>query len=127
MNARKIDRQDALKLFAGSYAAFWDAATQDDMTSPDAETRRLARNRYRRMEEAAGAFLARYDEEKTKLALGDSIWMAFNAMTGFVQHDKTARGKDDAARVERRMESNLFGLNANRTHEVLAGALALAS
>ena len=71
--------------------------------------------------------MQRWTDEQTKLGIGQTIWSAFNAMTGFLQHDKTARGSDDAARVERRIDSNLFGINATRTHEVLAGALALAS
>lgn len=81
--------------------------------------------RMKRMRAASDLFLARYEDEQSKLGLGDTCWAAFNAMTGFVQHDKIARGKDDADRVERRIESNLFGINASRTNEVLAQSLAL--
>ena len=53
----------------------------------------------------------------------DTAWGYLNAMTGFVQHDKGARGVDDADRVARRQESNLFGINSQRTQDVLGLAL----
>jgi phage/plasmid-like protein (TIGR03299 family) len=127
MQAAKMDRDQALQVFSDSYSAFWEVATPEELASADAKQRRNAENRVGRMRKASDAFLARYAAEQEKLGLADSAWLAFNAMTGYVQHDKGARGANDSARVERRRESNLFGLNAHRTHEILAGTLALAS
>jgi phage/plasmid-like protein (TIGR03299 family) len=127
MQAQRVSREQAVKLFADTYAAFWEVATPDDLRSPDKRIREIAENRAERMRKASDSFMQRWADEQSALGIGSTIWSAFNAMTGFVQHDKTARGKDDAARVERRIESNLFGVNATRTHEVLASALALAS
>jgi phage/plasmid-like protein (TIGR03299 family) len=127
MQARRIDRTQAVKLFADTYSAFWEVATADDFRSADAKVKRTAELRRDRMQLASDAFMQRWADEQSALGIGSTVWSAFNAMTGFVQHDKAARGADDAARVERRMESNLFGVNARRTHEVLATSLALAS
>lgn len=126
MQAKRIDRNAALKLFGAAYATFWEAATEDDLTSTDDETRRVAAHRMRRMQEAAKAFLARFETENKETGLGETQWSYFNALTGFIQHDKKGRGKDDSDRVARRMESNLFGVNSYRTHEVLAASLAMA-
>lgn len=125
MQAKKMDQEGALKLFADTYAAFWEVATPEELSSTDAKIKATADNRMNRMQKASQAFLDRLAAENEKLGLGDTVWAAFNAMTGFVQHDKIARGTDDTDRVERRMESNLFGINATRTHEVLAHSLAL--
>ncbi len=125
MQAKKVDNAHIMQLFANTYAANWEVATAEELTSTDGEVKRTAENRFARMEKASKVFLARYEAEKESLKLGDSLWAAFNAMTGFVQHDKGTRGTDDGDRVARRMESNLFGLNASRTHEVLAASLAM--
>lgn len=125
MQSKQIDRAQALKLFAATYATFWEAATEDDLTSTDDETRRVAAHRMRRMQEAGKAFLKRFQDEDEKTGLGETQWSYFNALTGFIQHDKKGRGKDDGERVARRMESNLFGINADRTQKVLEAALAI--
>lgn len=127
MQSRQFDRAQTMQLFANTYAAFWEVATADELSHPDADIRRTAKNRMERMQRASEAFLARLAQETTSLGIGETAWSVFNAMTGFIQHDKTARGKDDTARVERRMESNLFGINSTRTHDVLATALALSA
>lgn len=121
---RRMDQEQGLKMFADTYAAFWTVATPDELGSEDEKTKRLAENRMSRMQKASAAFLQRYTDEQEKLNQGDTAWAWFNAMTGYVQHDATAHGKDDSARVSRRIESNLFGVNARRTHEVLAATLA---
>ena len=127
MQSQAVEREQVVKLFADTYAAFWEVATPDELASQSKEVRRNAENRLARMQKASTLFLERYDSEKQELGLGDTLWTAFNAMTGFIQHDKAPRGKDDSDRIERRRESNLFGINATRPHEVLAGSLALAS
>jgi len=126
MQAKKVSEQQIVTLFADTYANFWEVATPEDLSSTDVKVRENAEHRVERMHKASELFIKRYNAEKAQLGLGDTLWTAFNAMSGFVQHDKVARGKDDADRVSRRVESNLFGINAHRTHEVLAHALSLA-
>lgn len=125
MQAKRVDQATAMKLFADSYAAFWEVADATDLASPDGAVKKLAERRAERMQSASDAFMQRWTDEQTKLGIGSTVWSAFNAMTGFVQHDKTSRGKDDAARVDSRRDSNLFGINASRTHDVLAASVAL--
>jgi phage/plasmid-like protein (TIGR03299 family) len=125
MQSKKVSHETVMRLFADSYSAFWEVAAPEELSSGDPKLRQIAMNRRTRMEKASAAFMRRYAGERDTLALGDTLWGAFNAMSGFLQHDKTASGSDDAARVARRMESNLFGVNAARTHEVLAASLAL--
>lgn len=127
MQEKRMDREQSVKLFADTYAAFWEVATPEELSSGDEKIRNTAESRTERMRKASAVFIKRYEAEQLKLGLGETVWAAFNAMSGFVQHDKTARGKDDVDRVARRVESNLFGVNAARTHEVLAHSLALAS
>jgi phage/plasmid-like protein (TIGR03299 family) len=126
MQAKKVSEQQVVQLFADSYANFWEVATPEDLSSMDVKIKETAEHRVERMQKASKLFLDRYADEQKRLKLGGTLWAAFNAMTGFVQHDKIARGTDDADRVARRVESNLFGINAHRTHEVLAHALTLA-
>jgi phage/plasmid-like protein (TIGR03299 family) len=126
LQSKRMERDTAMSVFAETYATYWEAATPDDLASGDAATKRNAENRQTRMRKAADLFLARYEAEQSALGLGETPWAYFNALTGFLQHDKGARGADDAKRVEARRESNLFGLNATRTHEALAAILAVA-
>lgn len=70
---------------------------------------------------AYNSFSRRFDDDRT--IAGTSMWNAFNSYSGLVQHDLKARGRDDADRVQRRVDSNLFGLSAERTSAAFAHAL----
>lgn len=74
---------------------------------------------------ALQSFVRRWDDEV--VVAGETAWNAFNAYSGLIQHDMKARGKDDTARVENRVDSNLFGLNATRTNRAFDMAFQLAS
>ena len=69
------------------------------------------------------AVCKRFDDER-ELA-GPTAWNAFNAYTGYVQHDRGSRLKDQAKVAEQKESSNLFGANANRTSAALTTALAI--
>jgi phage/plasmid-like protein (TIGR03299 family) len=119
-----ISRMQADQLFAGSYAAFWETATDAELRDPDQRKRGIAERRLERMREGRAAFLERLNDEARKTGMELSVWSAMNAMTGFVQHDKIPVAKTSEAAYEARCERNLFGLGAQRTHEVLAASLA---
>lgn len=119
-----ISRSQADQLFAGSYAAFWETATDAELRDPDQRKRGIAERRLERMREGRAAFLERLNDEARKTGMELSVWSAMNAMTGFVQHDKVPTSKTPEAAYEARCERNLFGLGAQRTHEVLAASLA---
>ena len=78
-----------------------------------------------RQTDALGCFMKRWDDERSEA--GNNYWVAYNAYSGLVQHDSKARGRDDVARVERRQDSNLFGLNSQRTSRAFVDALELAT
>jgi len=70
--------------------------------------------------DAFSMFARRFDDERE--IAGSSAWNMINAYSGLVQHDKKGRGKVDVARVESRSESNLLGLNQDRTQKALLRA-----
>lgn len=119
-----ISRSQADQLFAGSYAAFWETATDAELNQGDRRLRGIAERRLERMREGRAAFLERLNDEARKTGMELSVWSAMNAVTGFVQHDKVPVTKSPEAAYEARCERNLFGLGAQRTHEVLAASLA---
>jgi len=79
--------------------------------------------RKKRAQSAWHSFTQRFDDERS--VAGTTVWNALNAYTGLVQHDSKARGKDDADRFEKRVNSNLFGLNQDRTQKALQKAYKL--
>lgn len=92
---------------------FYQAYSADFGEIPTNPQNKKEENSRQRAFEALGSFTRRFDDEK-ELA-GTSYWNAFNAYSGLIQHDRKARGQDDADRVTKRIESNLFGLNRDRT------------
>lgn len=94
------------------------------VVSSDLRKRGIAERRLERMHEGRAAFLERLNDEARKTGMELSVWSAMNALTGFVQHDKVPTSKTPEAAYEARCERNLFGLGAQRTHEVLAASLA---
>ncbi len=55
-----------------------------------------------------------------------STWAAFNAVTEFVDHHRSTRGKSDREKVSRRLQSAWFGSGASLKADAWAGALDLA-
>jgi phage/plasmid-like protein (TIGR03299 family) len=126
LQEQKISRDKALEFFAGQYTQLgWAIPTKEELGSSDKDVQKLAERRERKMKRAAADFLKRYDAEK-ELAGGESAWLAFNAMTGVLQHDIASTGADDEARIENRIKSNLFGVGADRAQNVFEAALAIA-
>ncbi len=113
----KIERQQALELFAGEYVKHWRIGTDADSNSGNIKAQRLSELRQKRMDVAAAEFLQRYDSECKKFG-GQNLWLAVNAFTGYVQHDKRK-----SQNAESKIESNLFGLNGERSVDTLISAL----
>jgi phage/plasmid-like protein (TIGR03299 family) len=126
LREKQIGEKEALKFFAGEYTRFgWAVPTEAELNDPAKSVRKLAERRREKMDQAAEDFLKRWNEEKAT-AGGESAWLAFNALTGVIQHDIGSRGKNDEKRVENRLKSNLFGVNASRSQEILETALNIA-
>jgi phage/plasmid-like protein (TIGR03299 family) len=111
---KDVNTEAVQKFFLDAYQRDFGAIT-DNPTNKKEERARL------KAMDAMNSFMRRFDDEKA--IAGASMWNCFNAYSGLVQHDRKARGKDDALRIERRVESNLFGLNTKRTLAVFHQAL----
>lgn len=116
MAAKPMTKEDCEKFFLECYTA-------DFGDIPANPKDKYENNRRDRAMSAYASFSKRFDDEKAMA--GTSAWCAFNAYSGLVQHDLKGRGKDDVARVERRVEQNLFGLNQDRTQAALQRAFQL--
>lgn len=99
---------------------FLDNYTRDFGDIPTNPQNKVEQNRRDRAADAYSLFSRRFDDERT--IAGASVWNCLNAYTGLVQHDKKARGQNDVDRVEKRINSNLFGLNQVRSQEALKEA-----
>ena len=128
MNATPFSQVQAITAFTDFYASEFEVADAESLVAPaSAKERKLAERRYEKQKSATVAFLKRYDREARQLELTQSKWSAFNAISGWLQHDLQARGKNDEARTASRVESNLFGLGARRTNKALDLVMAVAS
>lgn len=89
----------------------------------------VERRRNETAKERFGQFSERFERELD--LIGASWWNAFNAYTGFIQHDLGSTIKKSklsvADRREQRVSSNLLGVNARRSTAALETALELAS
>lgn len=112
-----VDSATAKKFFLESY-------TVEFGEIPDNPQNKVEQNRRDRALSAYASFSRRFDDER-KIA-GASMWNVLNSFTGMVQHDMKARGGDDADRVEKRVQSNLFGLNQERSQRALRTAFKMA-
>lgn len=109
-----VTREDVQKFFLESY-------THDFGEVPMNPQNKVEDRRRDRAMSAWNSFSKRFDDERS--IAGATAWNAFNAWSGLVQHDRKARGADDLNRVEKRRESNLFGLNQDRTQAAFGRAL----
>lgn len=94
--------------------------TADFGDIPENPTTKVEENRRNRAMSAWNSFSRRFDDEKG--IAGTSWWCAANSYSGMIQHDMKARGKDDSDRIEKRIDSNLFGLSQQRTQDALQRA-----
>lgn len=114
--ARDVDSEIVRRFFLESYARDFGAIPDVAVT----KTERSARDRALR---AYSAYDRRFQKEESQF--GASLWLAVNAYTGWLQHDRTIRIKDASARREQRLGLTLFGDDAERSTAALQAALAV--
>ena len=73
--------------------------------------------------EAIAAMIRRFEGDRA--LAGTTAWGAMNAYTGWLQNDRPLRGKDPVRAREKQVHSRLFGVDADRSLEAFAAALAL--
>lgn len=111
--SKDVNSQDVQAFFLESY-------TEDYGEIPSNPQNKKEERRRERSLSAYTSFTRRFDDEKG--IAGTSAWNMFNSYSGMVQHDAKAYGRDDADRVERRVDQNMFGLNQDRTQAALGRA-----
>lgn len=115
--AKQVRQQDLQEFFTACYEEFF---TEIPTNPQDVKEER----RKSKAIDAFGSFTRRFDDEKELIGTA-SVWGMLNAMTGLIQHDMKTRGTDDADRVTKRISSNLFGLNEQRSQVALKKAYEL--
>ena len=67
--------------------------------------------------------LARFGKGNNEDGVRGSWWAALNGVTEYVDHSRSARGGDTAAKTESRFDSSTFGSGARLKQEALEMAL----
>ena len=116
--SRDVSNDDVKAFFLEAYQRDFGLIPKTTKTKTDENARKRAQD----------AFLSvakRFDVERP--IAGANYWNAFNAYSGYVQHERDNRGDDDAKKAENALHSNIFGSNASRTSKAFDRALQLAS
>ncbi len=118
LSAKDVSREDVQQFFVECYTADFGAIAANPKDKKEQRHRDKATGAY-------NSFTRRFDDEKG--IAGTTLWNVANAYTGMIQHDLKARGKDDADRINKRADSNLFGLNQKRTAAAMQVAYRMAN
>lgn len=112
--ARDMNNDAVNRFLLETYARSFGAVAVNPKTDKDVKHREKALT-------AVAAMLARFDLESK--AGGANAWTAVNAFTGYLQHQ--INPKETLSGRDRRLASQLFGLNAERGAIALSVALSL--
>lgn len=115
--ARDVNSEATARFFLECYTKHFGSVADRPKTEKEEKARDKA------MEAVAGCF-KRFESEKH--VAGATAWNAFNAYTGWLQHDRGIVWKDPQVRYERKLNANLFGDVADRTVEAFRLAFSLA-
>ena len=96
------------------------SAVEQIPTNPKTEAEERAASKAR---DAVAGMLARFERE-SKL-VGASAWVAVNAFSGYMQHDRPIRFRDPARVREQRVQAALFGEVATASTHAFALALTI--
>jgi phage/plasmid-like protein (TIGR03299 family) len=114
--AKEVKREDVQRFFLECY-------TRDFGAFPTNPQNKIEQNARERAMDACNLVFTRFDREQP--LAGATAWNCLSSYTGWLQNDFHLRGKDEVRVAERKVESKLFGANADRAHLALATALAL--
>lgn len=113
LSSKGVTKEQVNQFFIDSYTEDFGGIPANPQNKAEERQRDRATSAYR-------SFSKRFDDER--VLAGSTWWNVANSYSGLIQHDMKARGANDQARVEKRVESNLFGLNADRTHAAFSRA-----
>lgn len=114
--AKDVKREDVQAFFLECYTRDFGAFPSNPKNKTEANSRERAMD-------ACNCVFQRFDNER-ELA-GTTAWNLLNSYTGWLTNDRHLRGKDLERVAERKVESKLFGVDADRCLSALATALAL--
>ncbi len=106
---KDVNTEQVQKFFLESYQADFGAIPENPKNGHEQRARQKA-------SQAFQSFIERFENEKE--IAGTTAWNMANSYSGFVQHDKwnlIKRKRITEARIEKRVESNLFGKNQERS------------
>lgn len=115
--ARDVTSDSVKRFFLEAFAKQFGAVADSPTTKPEKKHREAAMDCVRRCVETF---------EREESLAGANAWNAMNGYTNWLQHGQKVRRKDAAAAAESRLASNLFGVNADRTHDAFRLAFTLA-
>lgn len=115
LSAREIGREDVQRFFVEAYTRDFGPIPANPKTEKEKTERERATDAFR-------SYSRRWDAERD--VAGATAWNAFNAYTGWLQHERPVRVAKPR-KAEARMEYRLLGDDAERTSDAFAQALAL--
>lgn len=118
LNAREMAREDLQRFWVDVYSECVKPIPASPTTS--AEREMVAESR-----RVLSQWASNFDADRRKVHGAASAWTALNAATQWMDHQRTVRGNDDAARRDARMYANVWGLSADMKGTALRKALAL--
>lgn len=102
---------------------FLECYTRDFEAIPDTPVTSAQKAARTKAVEAMKSFNKRFETE-VDLA-GPTMWNAFNAYTGWLQHDRPQRGNNTTRNHESKTHSNLFGKNSDLSIGAMKTALSM--
>lgn len=115
--ARDVSSESVKRFFLECYSRDFGAIADTPITKQERTARDRAMTSFWRYDQ-------RFQRESAQFG-GASLWLAVNAYTGWLQHDRQIRIKDAAARRDQRLSLTLFGDDAERSTAALQAALAV--
>lgn len=115
--AKDVSKADVESFFLDAYQTIFSPIPVNPKNKAEERAREKSKS-------AFGSFSRRFDDESTQF--GANVWVMANALSGCIQHDLKSRGQNDPDRVEKRVDSNLFGLSQERTQTAFQLAFKLA-
>lgn len=123
---RKLSKDEMDSFLLGAVMAREGAIPTEADTLGDSKDAKKAAKQRTKCYEAYNDICARFDKEAQELRSGRNLWMAFNAFTGWLQHDREGRqSKNEQQRLDNKVFSEQFGTTATAQEKVWADAMAL--
>lgn len=114
--AKDVSRDDVKRFFLECYTRDFGGIADQPTSKSEIAARHKA-------VEAMRSMMDRFERELG--VSGANAWTMANAYTGYIQHDRKSRLRDQVKAGETKIEHNLFGINAERSINAMAAALAV--